>query len=218
MNDQIYVGGDQGGGRGLQARQILSPAGDGRDNFSFVSEVTQVMEAVQQGEAKAADELLRLVYGELRKLAAAKMAQEKPGHTLQPTALVHEAWLRLSASTGQKWHGRDHFFRAAAEAMRRILVDSARRKLRQRHGGGLERVEWDAIELPIAADDNKCLQVDEALTRLAASDPQKADIVKWRVFTGLKVGEIATLLGCSEKAVQREWVFARAWISRELQR
>ena len=145
------------------------------------------------------------------------MTQEKPGHTLQATALVHEAWLRLSASIGQEWRGRDHFFSAAAEAMRRILVDNARRKRRQRHGGGLERVQWDVIELPIAMDDDKCLQVDEALTRLAATDPQKAEIVKMRVFAGLKVGEIAALLGCSEKTIQREWTFAKAWISREMQ-
>jgi RNA polymerase sigma factor (TIGR02999 family) len=187
-------------------------------NCPGVSEVTRILERVQQGDPKAAEELMPLVYEELRKLAARKMAHEKPGHTLQATALVHEAWLRLSESTRQEWRGREHFFRAAAEAMRRIQVDNARRKLRLRHGGGLERIELDWMELPIAADDDKCLRVDEALDRLAATDPKKAEIIKLRVFAGLKVAEIAALLDCSEKTVQRDWNFAKAWISRELQR
>lgn len=181
-----------------------------------MSDVTQILERVQHGDPKAAAELLPLVYDELRRLAAHKMAQEKPGQTLQATALVHEAWLRLSDSTRQEWHGRGHFFSAAAEAMRRILVENARRKLRLRHGGGQERVEFDGVELPIAADDDKCLGVDEALDRLAAMDPKKAEIVKLRVFVGLKVSEIAALLDCSEKTVQRDWTFAKAWLSREL--
>lgn len=183
-----------------------------------MSDVTRILERVQLGDPSAAEELMPLVYEELRRLAARKMAQEKPGHTLQATALVHEAWVRLSESNRQEWHGREHFFRAAAEAMRRILVDSARRKLRQRHGGGLERVDPEWMELPLAMDDDKCLQVDEALTRLASVDPQKAEIIKLRVFTGLKLSEIAALFDCSEKTIQRDWNFAKAWISREMQR
>ena len=179
-------------------------------------QVTQILEAAGAGDAQAGEKLLPLVYGELRKLAAHKMAHERPGQTLQATALVHEAWLRLCQSTQQEWRGREHFFRAAAEAMRRILVDNARRKLRVRHGGGLERVELDGLDLPIAADDDKCLQVDEALNRLALAHPQKAEIVKLRIFAGMRVSDIAALLGCSEKTVQRDWTFSKAWISREL--
>ena len=130
---------------------------------SGVSEVTRILDSVAQGDPKAAEQLLPLVYDELRKLAAHKMAQEKPGQTLQATALVHEAWLRLNESNRQEWRGREHFFSAAAEAMRRILVENARRKSRLRHGGQLERVDCDLIDLPIAADDEKCLQVNEAI-------------------------------------------------------
>jgi len=182
-----------------------------------MSDVTRILERVQQGDPKAAEELLPLVYNELRRLAASKMMQEKPGQTLQATALVHEAWLRLAGSTSQEWRGREHFFSAAAEAMRRILVDKARRRLRLRHGGGLERVEFDGEDLAIAADDDKCVRVDEALDRLAATDSRKAEIVKLRVFAGMKVSEIATLLDCSEKTIQRKWNFAKAWLTRELQ-
>ena len=179
-----------------------------------MSEVTRILDRVQQGEAKAAEELLPLVYEELRRLAAARMSQEKPGHTLQATALVHEAWLRLAGCDRQQWRGRDHFISAAAEAMRRILVDNARRKQRLRHGGGQERVDMESIDLPIAADDEKCLAVHEYLEQLICEDPQKAQVVKLRVFGGLKLSEIAALLDCSEKTVQRHWDFALAWLSR----
>lgn len=183
-----------------------------------VSDVTRLLNAVDQGDPKAAEELLPLVYQELRRLAAYRMANESPNQTLQPTALVHEAWLRLANSTGQEWRGREHFFSAAAEAMRRILVENARRKLRLRHGGGLVRVDVDAIDLPIAQDDEKCLQVHEAIDRLAEADPRKAEVVKLGVFAGLQVREIATLFNASEKTVQRDWTFAKAWLSRELRR
>ena len=173
-------------------------------------------ERVEPGELPPAEELLPLVYEELRKLAAHKMAQEAPGQTLQPTALVHEAWLRLVGSDRQRWRGRDHFFSAAAEAMRRILVENARRKQRIRHGGGMQRVDIAAIELPIATQDEKCLQIDEYLDQLAEEDPEKAEVVKLRVFTGLKLSEIASILDCSEKTVQRHWNFAKAWLSRSL--
>ena len=179
-------------------------------------DVTQLLSAIDSGDPKAAEELLPLVYEELRRLAAFKMSNERPGQTLQATALVHEAWLRVAGSDRQQWRGRDHFFSAAAEAMRRILVENARRKKRIRHGGGLERVALDAIDLPIAQNDEKCLQVDECLDRLAQEDPEKAEIVKLRIFAGLGVAEIATILGCSDKTVQRHWNFARAWLNRQM--
>jgi RNA polymerase sigma factor (TIGR02999 family) len=171
---------------------------------------------VQQGDPKAAEELLPLIYDELRRLAAHKMANEADAQTLQPTALVHEAWLRLCDSTRQEWRGREHFFSAAAEAMRRILVENARRKLRLRHGGGLQRVDFNAFDLPIAQDDEKCLRVHEAVDQLAEADPRKAEVVKLRVFAGLQVQEIAVVMNTSEKTVQRDWTFARAWLSCEL--
>jgi RNA polymerase sigma factor (TIGR02999 family) len=181
-----------------------------------VSEVTRILDRVQQGEAQAAEELLPLLYHELRKLAAHKMAQEAPGQTLQATALVHEAWLRLAGSTRQGWRGREHFFAAAAEAMRRILVERARRKLRLRHGGGLKRVDIETFDLPVAQEDEKCLRVHAALDQLAEVDPRKAEVVKLRVFVGLAVTEIAGVLNTSEKTVRRDWTFAKAWLSREL--
>ena len=183
-----------------------------------MSDITRILERVEQGDPTAVADLMPLVYDELRKLAAHKMAQEKPGQTLQATALVHEAWLRLNESTRQEWRGREHFFRAAAEAMRRILVENARRKLRLRHGGGLQRVDDELMDLPIAAQDEKCLQVHEALDRLAQLDPRKAEVVKMRMFIGLEVQEIAAALNASEKTVQRDWTFAKAWLSRELRK
>ena len=183
-----------------------------------MSDVTRILDRVQQGDAQAAGELLPLVYEELRRLAAHKMASEAPGQTLQPTALVHEAWLRLTGSTRQEWRGREHFFSAAAEAMRRILVENAQRKLRLRHGGGLQRVDFDAVDLPITQDDEKCLRVHEALDQLAETDPRKAEVVKLRVFAGLQVQEIAAVLNVTEKTVHRDWTFAKAWMSRELKK
>jgi RNA polymerase sigma factor (TIGR02999 family) len=181
-----------------------------------VSEVTRILDRAQQGDPMAAEELLPLIYDELRRLAAHKMANEAPGQTLQPTALVHEAWLRLTGSTRQEWDGREHFFSAAAESMRRILVDRARRKLRIRHGGGLERVDDDVFDLPIARDDEKCLRVHEALDQFFLADPRKAEVVKLRVFAGLQVHEIAAVMNTSERTVLRDWTFAKAWLSREL--
>jgi RNA polymerase sigma factor (TIGR02999 family) len=180
------------------------------------TDVPKGQERLEGGGLPPAEELLPLVYEELRRLAAYRMAQEAPGQTLQPTALVHEAWLRLAGSDRQRWRGRDHFFSAAAEAMRRILVENARRKQRIRHGGGMQRVDFASIELPIATQDEKYLQIDEYLDQLAEEDPEKAEVVKLRVFTGLKVSEIASVLDCSEKTVQRHWNFAKAWLSRSL--
>jgi RNA polymerase sigma factor (TIGR02999 family) len=173
-----------------------------------MNDFTQLLQSVERGEANGA-QLLPLVYDELRRLAAAKMAREMPGQTLQPTALVHEAWLRLGGDDQPNWQNRAHFLGAAAEAMRRILVENARRKLRLKRGGGAERIDLheSAIEAPI--DDEKILQVHEALDALAAEDPQKAQIVKLRYFVGLNHDEIAALLGVNEKTVRRHWEVAK---------
>ncbi|MBL9140116.1 MAG: sigma-70 family RNA polymerase sigma factor [Verrucomicrobiales bacterium] len=181
-----------------------------------MNDLLQVLDRAEAGDPTAAAELLPLVYEELRRLARHKLAHEAPGQTLQPTALVHEAWLRLAKSTRQPWHGRQHFFAAAAEAMRRILVDRARRKRRLRHGGEMQRVDWEIVDLPIARDDEKCLRIDETLERLAQVDPRKAEVVKLLVFAGLTIQEIATALEVNEKTVRRDWTFARAWMSRDL--
>jgi RNA polymerase sigma factor (TIGR02999 family) len=174
-----------------------------------MSEVTRILDAIGHGDPKAAEELLPLVYNELRRLAAHKMAGEQPGHTLQPTALVHEAWLRLVGDGDPGWQNRAHFFAAAAEAMRRILIDRARRKQAVRHGGGQVRVELEESAIEAPADDEKILQVNEALDALAAEDPEKAEIVKLRFFAGLSHEEIAALLGVNEKTVRRHWEVAK---------
>jgi RNA polymerase sigma factor (TIGR02999 family) len=174
-----------------------------------VSNVTQILERIEQGDGKAAAELLPLVYEELRKLAARKMAHEAPGQTLQPTALVHEAWLRLGGDDQPAWQNRAHFLAAAAEAMRRILVESARRKLRLKRGGGGERVELHESAIEAPAGDEKILQVHEALEVLSVEDPEKAQIVKLRFFVGLRHVEIAALLGVNEKTVRRHWEVAK---------
>jgi RNA polymerase sigma factor (TIGR02999 family) len=176
-----------------------------------MSDVTRLLESAAAGDPTAAGELLPLVYGELRKLAAARLAAEKPGQTLQATALVHEAYLRLVGSnSAQAWNGRDHFFGAAAEAMRRILVDFARRKKTEKHGGGAVRQEL--IEVAAPASDDEILALDEALTQLAATDPHKAELVKLRFFAGLTGDEAARVLGISPATADRYWVYARAWL------
>ena len=181
-----------------------------------MSDATQFLGAMDAGGPKAAEDLLPLVYEELRRLAAHKMANEVPGQTLQPTALVHEAWLRLSRQSGARWQNREQFFAVAAEVMRRILVDRARRRQAHKHGGQLERVELDAVDLPFAGSDDLVLQVHEALERLAAEDAEKAQVVKLRFFVGLENAEVASLLGVSEKTVQRHWAFAKAWLTRAM--
>jgi RNA polymerase sigma factor (TIGR02999 family) len=170
----------------------------------------------EQGDPQAAAELLPLVYDELRRLAAQKMAHEAAGQTLQPTALVHEAWLRLAGSQAQQWNSRGHFFAAAAEAMRRILIDNARRKNRLRHGQGLARVNLDQVDLAINADDDTLLRVDDALQKLAREDSVKADLVKLRYFVGLSIAESGQALGLSESTAKRYWTYARAWLYEEL--
>ncbi|PYI82051.1 MAG: RNA polymerase subunit sigma [Verrucomicrobia bacterium] len=183
-----------------------------------MSEVTRILEAIQQGNPKAAEQLMPLVYDELRKLAAHKMASERPGHTLQPTALVHEAWLRLVGDRASEFENRAHFFAAAAEAMRRILVESARRKKRLKHGGQLERVDVDAVELPLPIPDDELLALDEALDRLAAVDSRAAEVVKLCFFVGLTQEQAAKKLGVSLSTTERLWAFARAWLFREMQK
>jgi len=181
-----------------------------------MSEFTRVLNQIQQGNEKAADELLPLVYEELRKLAAHKMASEAPGQTLQPTALVHEAWLRLTGAESKPWDSQGHFFAAAAEAMRRILIDRARAKSRLRRGAGAERVSLDHVT--VASDDppDTVLAINEALERLAARDPFKAEVVKMRYFIGLSQEEIAHALDVSVPTIRRHWAIARAWLYAEM--
>ena len=177
-----------------------------------MSDVTHILDRAQQGDAKAAAELLPLVYEELRRLASYKMAQEAAGQTLQATALVHEAWLRLIGDGQPRWQGRGHFFAAAAEAMRRILVENARRKRRLRHGGGQQRVGLEEADLVAEPEEDKVLQVNEALDDLAREDPIQAQVVKLRFFAGLKNEEVAEALGVSTKTVQRYWTHAKSWL------
>jgi len=184
-----------------------------------MSEVTQLLDAVAGGDGAAAGRLLPLVYEELRRLAAAKMAQEKPGQTLQATALVHEAWLRLAGSgQAQGWNGRGHFFGAAAEAMRRILIDRARQKLALRRGAGAEPIRLEDVDVATAADDDTLLAVDEAMEKLAKEDPASAAFIRLRFFAGMTNEEAAEALGIPERTARRHWSFARAWLHRELRR
>jgi RNA polymerase sigma factor (TIGR02999 family) len=179
--------------------------------------VTQILEAARAGDEQAAERLLPLVYDELRQLAAAKLAREAPGQTLQPTALVHEAWLRLVGSGPQHWNGRGHFFGAAAEAMRRILIDRARKRHRKRHGHGLIRLDLSELDVAITTDDDLLLRVDEALEKLQAEAPERARLVKLRFFAGLSISEAADALGVAPITAKRHWAFARAWLLAELQ-
>ena len=183
-----------------------------------MSDVTRILNAIGGGDSKAAQDLLPLVYEELRKLAAHKMANEAPGQTLQPTALVHEAWLRLVGTENPQFEGRGHFFAAAAEAMRRILIDRARQKLSLKRGAGAARVNLEDLEVASAADDDTLLAVDEALTKLAREDADSAEFIKLRFFAGMTNDEAAQALGIPERTARRHWSFARAWLFREIQR
>lgn len=186
--------------------------------WEVMSEVTRILKSIEQGDPHAASQLLPLVYDELRRLAAEKMAQEKPGQTLQATGLVHEAYLRLvDTERAQHWDTRGHFFAAAAEAMRRILIEQARHKQRERHGGGLRRVDLFAEEVAVTPCDEQVLLLDEALTRLAGVRPQAVELVKLRFFSGLTVDEAAPIVGISSRTARRLWVFARAWLRREME-
>jgi RNA polymerase sigma factor (TIGR02999 family) len=183
-----------------------------------MNDLTRILDAIGQGDPKAANELLPLVYDALRHLAAHKMANEPPGQTLQPTALVHEAWLRLAGNENVRWDGRAHFFGAAAEAMRRILVDNARRKRALRHGGGQQRLDIQEIEIAADTKEDELLAVNDALEALAASDKQKAELVKLRYFTGLTLEEAAQYLGISAPTAKRAWTYARAWLYHHIQK
>ena len=181
-----------------------------------MSDVTQILTAIEQGDAKAADKLLPLVYEELRKLAAHRMANEAAGQTLQPTALVHEAWMRLVGRGNPKFQNRAHFFAAAAEAMRRVLIDNARRKRALRHGGGQQRVNFEQAELASAIDDEQLLAVNEALDKLAEQNKVEAELVKLRYFVGMTIEEAAEVLDMSARTADNYWAHARAWLFRAL--
>jgi RNA polymerase sigma factor (TIGR02999 family) len=185
---------------------------------SPISSVTNIIEAIESGDPKAADELLPLVYEELRKLAAFKLAQQSPDQTLQPTALVHEAYIKLLGDGNHSWQDRRHFFAAAAEAMRHILVDRARRKAALRHGGGLQRIDLDSVVVATETTDENMLIINEALEKLAAHDAEAAELVKLRFFAGLTFPQAAEVLGQSERSAKRTWAYARAWLFKEIQR
>jgi len=181
-------------------------------------EVTRILNAIEHGDSKAASELLPLVYEELRRVAASKMAHESVGHTLQPTALVHEAWLRLAGANQSGWENRAHFFGAAAESMRRILVEHARRKQSLKRGAGAERQELDDAVLVLAAPPDELLAVHEALDQLAAEDKTAAELVKLRYFVGMTMEEAASALGLPKRTAENLWTYARVWLHREIRR
>jgi RNA polymerase sigma factor (TIGR02999 family) len=181
-----------------------------------VSHVARILDAIQEGNPRAADELLPLVYQELRKLAAQKMAHESPGHTLQPTALVHEAWLRLVGNENPRFSNRAHFFAAAAEAMRRILIEKARRKSAVRHGGGRARVDFQELDLASSTADDQLLEVNDALDKLAAKNKIEADLVKLRYFVGMTNAQAAEALDITEPRARHYWVHARTWLYQEI--
>lgn len=181
-----------------------------------MSDITLMLQAVARGERQASSDLLPLVYEELRRLAAARMTHEQPGQTLQPTAIVHEAWLRLVGDGDRNWENRAHFFGAAAEAMRRILIENARRKSRLKRGGGMQRLDIEDVDLEAASPDDKVLLIDEAIVQLEAEDPEKARIVVMKFFGGMTNQEVAASLGVTERTVERQWAYARAWLFRKI--
>ena len=181
-----------------------------------MTNVTRILNAIEQGDLRAADELLPIVYEQLRLLAAQKLSAEPPGQTLQPTALVHEAYLRLIGPENPDWDNRSHFFAAAAEAMRRILIENARRKKTLKYGGDRQKVDLDHADLLLEGPSDDLLALDEALTRLAAQDPLKADLVKLRYFTGLTIDQAASALKISRATAIRHWSFARAWLYQQI--
>jgi RNA polymerase sigma factor (TIGR02999 family) len=182
-----------------------------------MDDATSMLNAMNRGDSQSAAQRLALVYEELRKLAGLKMSQEAPGHTLQPTALVHEAWLRLVSAGDQNFENRAHFFSAAAEAMRRILIDRIRRERAQRHGGAYERVEFERFDIAGPVPDDEFLAVHEALEKLVCEHPRQAELVKLRYFAGMTNEEVATVLGISVSTAKADWVFARAWLFQEIE-
>lgn len=183
-----------------------------------INDLTQHLNAIADGDGQAASDLLAVLYGELRKLAAGRLAAESPGQTLQPTALVHEAWLRLGGDPGVRWEGRAHFFGAAAEAMRRILVERARKRGRLKHGGEWRRLDWNNLDVAASEPDDAVIAVSEALDKLKEEDPVGAELIKLRFFGGLPNVEAARMLGLSERTAKRTWAYARAWLYEELNR
>jgi RNA polymerase sigma factor (TIGR02999 family) len=184
---------------------------------TFMNEITRILSAAHDGDPIAAEQLLPLVYEELRNLAATRLAREKPGQTLEATALVHEAYLRLvDGPSGRNWNSRGHFFAAAAEAMRRILIDQARRKARLRHGGDHQRIDIDGVQLSAELESEDFLALNEALDRLAGEEPAAAEVVKLRYFAGLSVDETAAALGISVRTANRDWAYAKAWLHQQL--
>lgn len=182
-----------------------------------MSDATVMLTAIQSGDSKAAERLLVLVYDELRRLAASKLAHEAPGQTLQPTALVHEAWLRLVGDRTATFNDREHFFRASAEAMRRILIDRARRKHTQRHGGGYQRVDFEGLNLAAPPVDDQLLAVNEALDKFALEHPVQAELVKLKYFAGLTNEEVSEVMGISVSTAKNYWTFSRAWLLNEIE-
>ena len=185
--------------------------------FDKMSDATVMLAAIKSGDSKAAEDLLVLVYDELRRLAASKLASEAPGQTLQPTALVHEAWLRLVGDQSRSFNDREHFFRACAEAMRRILIDRARRKQTMRHGGGYRRMDFEDFDLASPSADDQVLAINEALDKLATRHPVQAEVVKLRYFAGLTNEEVSEALGVSVSTVKNYWAFSRAWLLSEIE-
>jgi len=197
---------------------IIHRSGLPNSKATFMTDVTHILSQIERGEPQAAEKLLPLVYDELRRLAAARLAHETPGQTLQATGLVHEAYIRLvDVEKAQQWDSRGHFFAAAAEAMRRILVEKARRKGRQKHGGDWKRVELGESDLTTTASDEQLLAIDEALDRLAEQDPQAAELVKLRFFAGFSVSEAAEIIGVSRTNAFEQWAYARAWLRCEVE-
>jgi RNA polymerase sigma factor (TIGR02999 family) len=202
---------------GARGSDCHGPAVVARSGLS-VKEVTRILNSIQAGNPQAAEELIPLVYDELRALAAYRMAQEQGGQTLQATALVHEAYLRLIGGAPQSWNSRGHFFAAAAEAMRRILIERARRRASRKHGGGWARVDWDEVQVATEAGDDQLLAIDEALVRLEERDPEAARLVKLRFFVGLTAVEAAEAMGMPERTATRAWAYARVWLLKELKK
>jgi RNA polymerase sigma factor (TIGR02999 family) len=193
--------------------RIANPSEDNRrERPGLMTDMTQILQAVARGEENSSRRLLPLVYDELRRLAAIKMSHESGAQTLQPTALVHEAWLRLTADEEAEWQNRGHFFAAAAEAMRRILIERARRKARIKHGGGQVRLDIDELELADTTPDEKILLIDEALHRFAAEDPEKARVVVMKFFGGLTNREVAESLNLTERTIERQWAYGKTWL------
>ena len=220
--EQLY--GATAGPYGLYPEVMKMPVDPGsrRDNLDRssrnpMSDATVMLAAMPTGDSKAADELLVLVYDELRRLAASKLAHEAPGQTLQPTALVHEAWLRLTGNQNRAFADREHFFRASAEAMRRILIDRARWKQARRHGGDCQRVDFEDCEVAAPCADDQLLAVNDALDRLALEHPVQAEVVKLRYFAGLTNEEAAEVMGVSVSTAKNYWTFSRAWLLNEIE-